>query len=155
MQSTAIPPVRKSIEVATAPANAFRIFTSDMHRWWPNCGHDHGREAIVLEPRAGGRWFERVKGGAEHPWGHVLEWAPPDRVVLAWQRNMESKFDPSLVTEVEIRFQPAASGRTLVSVEHRKLERYGARAEEAVKLYEGPNAWVGVLEALRAASQTL
>ena len=153
MQSTAIPPVRKSIEVATTPERAFRIFTGDMGRWWPTCGEEaRHRAAIVLEPRVDGRWFERTHAGEEHDWGRVLAWDPPRSLVLAWQVNREQQFDPNLRTEVEIGFVAVATGRTRVSVEHRKLEQFGVRAEEARAIFDGPKAWVGVLEALRAAA---
>ena len=36
------------------------------------------------------------------------------------------KYDPGLLTEVEIRFTPAESG-TLVEIEHRLIERMGER----------------------------
>src|SRR5882672_3858607 len=86
MKESAVPPVRKSIKVATTPERAFRIFTSEMHRWLPSCeGDAHEREAIVLEPRAGGRWFERAKHGVEFDWGCIVSWDPPQRVILGWQ----------------------------------------------------------------------
>lgn len=123
-----------------------------MHRWWPRCEDGApARAAVVLEPRVGGRWFERTVDGRENHWGHVLAWNPPDSVVLAWQIDLDQKFDPQLVTEVEIRFEAVSAKRTRVSVEHRKLERFGVRAGETRQFFDGPGAWIGVLEALRDA----
>jgi len=45
--------------------------TADFDRWWPREHHigsaDLGEAA--LEPRAGGRWYERDVDGAECGWG--------------------------------------------------------------------------------------
>jgi uncharacterized protein YndB with AHSA1/START domain len=55
----------------------------------------------------------------------VLDWDPPGRLVLGWQLNREKRFDPDLVTEVELTFTAAADGGTDVALEHRNLERFG------------------------------
>jgi DNA-binding transcriptional ArsR family regulator len=110
--------------------------------WWPG----NHRERIVIEPKVGGRWIERSTNGTEHDWGRVLVWDPPRRVVFLWQVDLDSCFDPSLKTEVEILFDPIESHATLVSLEHRKLEGYCARASEAAAMFDSPNTWVGLLE---------
>lgn len=146
MQNSAIPPIRKKIQVAAVPEHAFEIFTTGMTKWWPRCmmaGDD--REKIVIEPKVGGRWMEISTNGTEHDWGSVLIWDPPQRVVFRWQVDLETKFDPSLKTEVEIRFDPVDGQATLVSLEHRNLEGYGVRANEAAAMFDSPNAWVGLL----------
>ncbi len=152
MQSAAIPPVRKTIEVATTPEHAFRVFTADMDRWWPPpCDGADVRLAMVLEPRVGGRWYERMQSGTELQMGRVLAWEPHHRVLLTWQVRMNKTFDPNLETEVEIKFTPVAAAKTLVSLEHRKLERFGLEAEQAVAAFDSPRAWVGILSAFRDA----
>ncbi len=117
-----------------------------MGRWWP--GHHHiGKlpfAAIILEPKAGGRWAERDAQGAECDWGKVLVWEPPYRLVLAWQLNAKFTYDPNFVTEVELSFMPAGSG-TLVTLEHRNLERFGPGIDI---LAEGlGKGWHGILDA--------
>lgn len=132
MSQTITPaPIRRSVEVKVPPARAFEIFTSGTSRWWLKTHTINATKSpikdVVIEPRAGGRWFERGEDGSECDWGKVLAWEPPSRLLLAWQINADFKYDPSLLTEVEIRFTPAGSG-TLVELEHRLIERMGERA---------------------------
>jgi uncharacterized protein YndB with AHSA1/START domain len=126
-----IAPVRRAVRTRAAPARAFEIFTSQMGLWWPK-GRTVGakpHEALVIEPGVGGRWFERDADGVETLWGKVLEWAPPTRLVLAWQFDADHRYDPDLITEVEIVFTPAPGGGTEVVLEHRNLERFRKDAD--------------------------
>ena len=125
-----IAPIRRTAHTKAPPAKAFDIFTGQIGRWWPK-GPGIGPKPlveVVIEPGVGGRWFERDAEGCETQWGCVLEWDPPGRLVLCWQLNREKRFDPHLVTEVELTFNAAAGGGTDVSLEHRNLERFGQDA---------------------------
>lgn len=137
----AVAPVRKSVRVNADPRRAFDIFTAGMTRWWPR-QHSIGGSPIkevVVEPQAGGRWFERGEDGTECQWGKVLAWDPPGRLVLAWQISTQWRYDPDLVTEVEVRFSADRDG-TLVEVEHR-LDGYGEAADKMRQVFDGPDAW--------------
>lgn len=141
--------VHKSIHVATRPERAFRVFTEQMGRWWPLVSHHIGAaaaESCVVEPFVGGRWYERGVDGSECTWGRVLAWEPPRRVVLAWQISADWKYDAALLTEVEVRFVADGDG-TRVELEHRLLERYGARAAEVQAILDSPGGWTGLLGA--------
>ena len=153
MQSAAIPPVRKTIEVGTDTEHAFRVFTAHMHQWWPPpCDGGEERTNMLLEPRVGGRWFEQMKSGEERQLGRVLSWQPHTRLLLTWQLRLKEKtFDPNLETEIEITFTSTTPGKTLVAVEHRHLERFGIEAQQAYEAFNSPYAWVGILEAFRDA----
>jgi uncharacterized protein YndB with AHSA1/START domain len=135
-----IAPVVCTVQVKAAPAKAFELFASHMGQWWPK-GKTIGKAphvAVVVEPRAGGRWFERDAAGNETNWGKVLAWEPPSRLLLGWQINCDWGHDPNLLTEVEMSFAPAPGGGTLVTLVHRNLERFGAEAaRHADKLREG------------------
>ena len=124
-------PIRKSIHVKASPARAFEVFTAGTARWWLKTHSISTTKSpikdVVIEPRAGGRWFERGEDGSECPWGQVLEWEPPSRLLLGWQIDPDFKYDPNLLTEVEVRFTPQADG-TLVELEHRLIERMGERS---------------------------
>lgn len=123
-------PIRKSVHVNVAPARAFAVFTANTANWWLKTHSISLTKSpikdVVIEPRAGGRWFERGEDGSECDWGKVLEWQPPSRLLLAWQINADFRYDPSLLTEVEVRFTPE-NGGTRVELEHRLIERMGER----------------------------
>lgn len=141
-----IAPILHTVEVKAPPARAFDLFTSHMAKWWP-----HGKTIgcnphaqIVMEPRVGGRWYERDAAGNETQWGRVLAWEPPGRVLLGWQINSQWQYDPDFLTELELSFAGLAGGGTRVMLEHRDLERFGADAEaHAAKIRGGWPTMVG------------
>jgi hypothetical protein len=139
-------PVRKSIFVNATPERAFHVFTAGMATWWRPEHHIAPTPfvAIVVEPRAGGRWYERDKDGAECEWGKILVWEPPARVVLAWQLNAEWKYDPDFITELEIGFRAEDTG-TRVELEHRDLEKYGVNADAVRASLDAMEGWNGAL----------
>ena len=149
MQRTIMPaPVRKSVRVGAPRERAFEVFTAGIGRWWPKAHHIGAADldAPVIEPRAGGRWYERGVDGSECEVGKVLVWDPPARVVLAWQLNADWKFDPDLITEVEVQFIAEGANATRVELEHRNLERLGERAEGMRQQIDAPNGWGGLLQ---------
>jgi uncharacterized protein YndB with AHSA1/START domain len=119
-----IEPIRLSFDVDCLPEHAFRVWTADIDRWWPPdhtvTGTDDLR--VVLEPRAGGRIYERTPAGIEHDWGEVTVWEPPRRLGYLWHLRR----DRSDATEVEIRFVPSGETATRVEIEHRGWEALGA-----------------------------
>lgn len=145
-------PVRKSLRVLCSPEHAFAVFTTRMGAWWHP---DHSllkspREILVLEPRAAGRWFERAIDGSECSWGHVIAWEPPTRVLLAWQIDGQWRFNPDLVTEVEIRFIADGEDATRVELEHRNIDRFGEHADAARAALDSPDGWSSGLERFAA-----
>lgn len=150
-QSTDEVVVRRSVIVPLGPVKAFELFTGRMTEFWPP-EHSIGQADIaevVVEPREGGRWFERGVDGSECVWGEVARWEPPGRVVLVWQINAEWQHDPSLVTEVEIDFVPEGEG-TRVELTHRHLERYGDQAAMMRQVFGSPGGWAGTLDRFTA-----
>jgi uncharacterized protein YndB with AHSA1/START domain len=125
-----IAPVTCSVDVKVSAVQAFDLFTGNMGAWWPRgytpAGNPH--VDLVIEPRNGGRWFERDADGNETQWGKVLVWNPPHRLVLGWQLNHQFRFDENLLMEVEILFEDLVSGGTRVSLEHRDLQQLGTEA---------------------------
>jgi len=139
-------PIRKSLVVKADAARAFTVFTGRMGSWWPR-SHSTGQSPqvdVIVEPRAGGRWYERGEDGSETEWGKVLRWQPPGHVLLAWQLDGNWQYNPACVTEVEINFTALDSGGTRVDFEHRHLERLG---DNAGAVRERLNSgWGGILD---------
>jgi len=123
-------PVRKSVRVSAPREHAFEVFTAGIGRWWPKSHHIGAADldTLVIEPREGGRWFERGVDGSECEVGKVLVWDPPARLVLVWQLTPEFKYDPNLITEVEVQFIADGANATRVELEQRNLERRGELA---------------------------
>ena len=140
----------KTIEVKATPERAFDVFASHMGEWWHkehSIADGTTQQDVIIEPRNGGRWFELGADGSEHPWGHVIAYDPPRRLLLAWQLNRDFAFDPDLVTEVEVRFEPTGRG-TRVHFEHRLLERMGEGVAEQFEAMHG--GWEMLLELFTA-----
>ncbi len=134
-----IAPIVHRTLVKTPPARTFDLFAAHMEHWWPK-GKTIGKAphvAIVIEPRTDGRWYERDAEGNETQWGKVLAWEPPSRLLLGWQINAQWVYDSDLLTEVELTFAPGDGGGTLVTLEHRDLERFGADAARHAKTLDG------------------
>jgi len=141
-----IKPVVKTVTVKASPERAFEAFTANMGKWWPRT-HTIGAapfEAVVMEPRVGGRWYERAADGVETNWGKVLVWDPPRRFLLAWQISADWAYDPNLLTEVEVTFEAKSDGATVVALEHRRLELLGARAKTMADAFDG--GWLGIMQ---------
>ncbi|HLX22813.1 MAG TPA: SRPBCC family protein [Usitatibacter sp.] len=147
-----VEPVVKTTRVKATPAHAFEVFTRNIKAWWkPEHSINPTRSAIdkiVLEPRAGGRWYEIGVDGSECEWGRVLAWDPPKRVVLAWQITTQWTYDANLHTELEVRFEPQGA-ETVVTLEHRLLENWGEKARETRDAVNG--GWGSLVDRLAAA----
>lgn len=134
-----IPPVLKSVRVARAQADAFRLYTEGLGKWWPLQTHSIGGDKAqnaVMEPRKGGRLYEVWRDGSIHPYGEVLVWEPPHRVVHSWYVG----HTPDESSEVELRFVAISARETRVELEHRNWENMaGDKARDVRERYN--NGW--------------
>ena len=134
--------LRKSVEVARSPADAFRVFTEGISSWWPTETHSVSAEAataVVLEPGEGGRIYERTAAGEEHDWGRITEWNPPERLAFTWHPGRGE----DTAQLVEVRFAAAGEG-TRVELVHTGWERLGSAATELFGNYD--RGWQHLLE---------
>jgi uncharacterized protein YndB with AHSA1/START domain len=147
--------VIKSVRVKAPRERAFSVFVEQMETWWPATHHitKEPFELIVVEPRVGGRWYERSASGAECDWGTVLGWDPPNSVRLSWHvgpghdsPDWVADTDMAKASEVEVRFTPLEPDITIVELIHSKLERHGEGWEQLRAIFDGPGAWVAILE---------
>jgi uncharacterized protein YndB with AHSA1/START domain len=136
-------PVRKTVTVKTSPSHAFDVFAGGIGTWWP-ASHHIGASPMklsVIEPGAGGRWYSICEDDSLCDIGKVLDWSPPGRLVLAWQIDGQFRYDPHLITEIEVTFTDQGDGTTRVDLEHRNLERMGDQAEHGRAMLDAPNGW--------------
>jgi len=150
--SKVLEPVRYAVTVPLPADRAFALFTEGYNSWWP--GHHIGTAEMaeaVLEPRAGGRYYERGVDGSECEWGKVLACDPPRRIVVAWQITTKADewvYDPDLshASEFEVNFREQPDGQTRVELEHRNIERHGPGAVGIQQGVAGPGGWPGILD---------
>ncbi len=137
--------VRKSVRVQAPVERAFSVFVEQMESWWPADHHIGAQpfQAIFVEPRVGGRWYERDAQGNECNWGQVLAWGPPHLVTFSWHLGPDWKFNPDLskASEIEIRFTAEGPSTTLVELQHSGIERHGEGYEQLRALLDSPGAW--------------
>jgi uncharacterized protein YndB with AHSA1/START domain len=148
--------VRVQVTVQAPIETAFKRFTDGCDSWWPRpyrLGEGERTDARI-EPRSGGRWFERTADGQECDWGRVLDCEAPERLTVSWQitPDFRREPDPARASRVEVRFAAEAKDRTTVTLAHRELERHGDQWEamrDAVA-----NAWPGIMEGYAAVAAT-
>jgi uncharacterized protein YndB with AHSA1/START domain len=137
--------VHTSIVVQAPIERAFRVFTEEFDRVKPREHDMLGVELAesVLEPRAGGRLYDRGVDGSECQWGRVLAFEPPTRLVFSWDLDPRWQLEPDLdkTSEVEIRFIAESPERTRVELEHRNLDRHGDGWEGSRDAIAGPDGW--------------
>lgn len=113
-----IPPISGTATVAVPIDDAFRVFTGSIDAWWPHQFHIGRAEVaeVVLEPRAGGCWYER---GVDP--------------------------DPAHASEIDVRFTAAGPTETTVEVEHGRFDRLdgGGTIDDAIR---GGGGWVFLLD---------
>lgn len=137
-----IEPLRVELELACSPEHAFRTWTERFGTWWPP-GHSVSGDpaAVVLEPRLGGRIYERTHDGQEVEWGEITLWDAPRRLAYLWHIRR----DRADATDVEVAFLPdgTSGDRTRVEITHTGWERLGAEAQT----WRDANAggWSGLL----------
>ncbi|MDO6965541.1 SRPBCC family protein [Rhizobium alvei] len=141
-------PIRKEFVVRAPIARAFSTFFDNMHLWSPKTHTLSGGERgnLFVEPRVGGRWYEIDRNGQECDWGVVLEWDPPHGALMLWQIDSSFRYDPTVRTEVSVRFEEIGGGRTKVTFEHRKLASLGGDTVRTRGILDGDNGWGGALE---------
>jgi glutathione S-transferase len=122
-------PIVKTIEVARTAADAFDVFVSRIGAWWPLASHSRARdefgeksETVVIEPRVGGRFYERLTTGEELEWGEVLVFEPGKRLTLTWRLGRK------VATEVDVRFEDVDLDRCRVTLSHAGWEKMEAEA---------------------------
>jgi uncharacterized protein YndB with AHSA1/START domain len=147
---TSLASVTKFVVVNVPIQHAFKVFTEKLDTWWPRTHHIGKVEPFtaILEPREGGRWYERGADGSECEWGRVLVYSPPSRVVVSWHLDASYAYDPdpNKASRVEITFHDAGDDKTRVELVHAQLERHGADWEKLRDGVGGPGGWPAIMD---------
>jgi uncharacterized protein YndB with AHSA1/START domain len=142
--------VTRTVTVKASQDRAFKVFTDGFTTWWPASHHIGKAEMAeaVLEPREGGRWYERGVDGSECDWGVVRAYEPPNRVVVSWHLNGQWGYvaDERLASEVEVRFIAEEPDSTRVELEHRHLDRHGDDWRAVRDGVSRDGGWGGILQ---------
>jgi uncharacterized protein YndB with AHSA1/START domain len=136
-----VPPVVKAVSVRAAPARAFEFFACDLARWWPLAQFHTGPDPVgcAIEPRVGGRVFERAADGRETAWGRVVAYEPPRRLGFTWIIGLSAE----LAQLIELRFLPEGDG-TRVELTHSGWEKLGDAAAALRERYD--RGWATLIE---------
>jgi uncharacterized protein YndB with AHSA1/START domain len=137
--------LRFTIEVEVGLERAFDVFTREFDRIKPREHNLLGEDIAetVLEPRSGGRLYDRSVNGATCDWGSVLAFDPPHRLLLAWHISpyWQIETEPNRASEIEVTFTAIDDTRTRVELEHRHLDRHGNGWQDARGALEGGEGW--------------
>lgn len=149
--------VVRDITVAVPIQRAWDVFTRDFSTWWPSA-YSIGTEPMetcVIEPREGGRWYERSASGSECEWGRVLSYDPPQRLVLSWGISADWSVEPdaSNHSEIEVTFTAAGDSSTRVELVHRGFERHSAAGYKVRDVVSSGGGWGSLLEQYAQATQ--
>jgi uncharacterized protein YndB with AHSA1/START domain len=141
--------VRVQVEVEASIDQAFAVFTEGLGTWFPP---EYNLLAVpiaerVIEPRAGGRLYDRGIDGSECQWGRVLVYEPPTRIAFTWDISTQWQIetDRSRTSEVDVRFVAETPARTRVELTHRHLERHGDGWQQLRDVLGNANGWPGCL----------
>jgi uncharacterized protein YndB with AHSA1/START domain len=141
--------VRVQVEVEASIDQAFAVFTEGLGTWFPS---EYNLLAVpiaerVIEPRAGGRVYDRGIDGSECQWGRVLVYEPPTRVAFTWDISAQWQIETnrSRTSEVDVRFVAETPTRTRVELTHRHLERHGDGWQQLRDVLGNETGWPGCL----------
>lgn len=108
--------IRREVTVAIPRARAWKTFVGEIASWWPPAIKALPGSRLVLEPWAGGRYYEDGGGGKELLWYHVLAVLPGSRILLGG--DITAEFGGPARTHLALTFEDAGEG-TLVRLHDR------------------------------------
>lgn len=135
-----IEPLHLSFAVACSAEHAFDIWTHRISLWWPT-SHSVSQDpdlSVTIEPRVGGRIYERTSAGDEHEWGEVTSWDPPTSFAYRWHLRQ----DLGEATDVTVTFVDRDEGAEVL-ITHDGWERLGDRGRDLQQ--RNRQGWAGLL----------
>lgn len=146
--------IQRSIVVQVPQEKAFEIFVDKFNEWWPY-EYTWSKEVlafIAIEPKEGGRCYERGPHNFECDWGRVIKYDPPNTITFTWQigANREPVPNPDKASVVEVRFGKEGSG-TRVEVNHHSFSKHGEHWQQYVAGLASAQGWSWLLDKYAAA----
>jgi len=141
---------RTEVTVGVPVERAFDVFTSGFDTWWPRSHHIGGADMqeAIIEPRTGGRWFEKDVDGSECNWGEVLAWDPPRHVALSWHLNPEWQYDPdpARASRIDVHFTSLGPASTRVELMHSAIDHHGPNWQQVRDGVSSEGGWPSLLQ---------
>jgi uncharacterized protein YndB with AHSA1/START domain len=136
--------VRCEITVAASPQRVFELFINHMHEWWHAEHHvaTSPLVAMIVEPRVGGRLYDRCGDGSESAWGQVTQWDPPNGFDFAWMLTgaWQLETDAEKASRVSVSFV-AEGEHTRVVLVHNEFWRLGDGGQGMGEAVGTPDGW--------------
>lgn len=140
--TTRFPDVRKEVEVSLPRTDAFNLFIADPLGWWPpkHC-FVANRVNLVIEPYAGGRYYEVDVDGTEVDWGRILTFTRPGLLEMTWRvgAGWQPLPDDNGASLIRVEFTELSAGRTRVALTHADLDLHGPAAAQIHAAVDGPS----------------
>ena len=150
--------VKAGVTLSAPVDHAFRVFVERISDWWPKAYTftQDDLVRIVIEPKAGGHWYEVDLRGERRDWGEVRAFEQNRRLALSWAVSADRRQEPpERASEVELRFLPLGPTLTRVELEHRNFAKHGDGADTIRRGMASPEGWAYILrEYAEAASPT-
>lgn len=145
MSSPAAPiaAIEKTVDVQLPPADAFRLFTEQLPRWWPMASHSvlAGEAAgFVFGCAVGDAVYELAHDGRRHEWGTITEWSPPWHLAMTWHPGRNA----GEATRLSVQFLALPDGGTRIELCH---DGWEARAGDPRARDRYDDGWATVLRA--------
>lgn len=151
--------ITASITIAASRENVFRIFTGQLHYWWPKA-YTWSQEKLVqmvIEPHTDGKCYETGPHHFHCDWGRVLAATEPESITFTWQitASRAPEPDPDKAGAVTVVFTPLDNDVTEVRLEHHDFDRYGDGWQQYAAAMGSEQGWPYILQALKEAVEEL
>ena len=109
--SDALDPITHEYALRCSVEHAFETYPARIGEWWDPryTANAETLEAVVIEPRVGGRVYATHSDIGEDDWGEVTVWQPGARLVHTFTLAQ----DPAHPSEVAVEFVAAGDGCTM------------------------------------------
>ncbi len=133
--------VQQHLEIKAAPEKAFAAV---LHRFGKGNTRPDGQSLdLILEPKAGGRWYRDRGNGIGHLWGFVQAIKAPTLLELSGPMFMSYP----AINHVEVKIEPSAGGSKL-TLRHRAVGMIDPEHRKNVS-----TGWAHMLELVRKDSE--